>query len=95
VEVQTGKLDTAGRGSRGKGTLAEDGSRRPRAFADTPELLTFIARGRALRELGRRVDLVMRRSLELRLRERSLAEAVPVRRSSSTWVVSPFFLYCW
>jgi len=48
-------------------------------FIKTPDLLTFIALEEELSDkLGGRVDLVMRRSLKSRLRERILSEAVPV-----------------
>lgn len=48
-------------------------------FTRTPDLLTFIALEDELsNELGARVDLVMRRSLKPRLRDRILSEAVPV-----------------
>lgn len=48
-------------------------------FTETPDLLTFIALEDELSErLGARVDLVMRRSLKPRLRDRVLSEAVPV-----------------
>jgi uncharacterized protein len=48
-------------------------------FTETPDLLTFIALEDELSDrLGARVDLVMRRSLKPRLRDRILAEAVPV-----------------
>jgi len=48
-------------------------------FIETPDLLTFIALEEELSDkLGGRVDLVMRRSLKSRLRERILSEAVPV-----------------
>lgn len=48
-------------------------------FTETPDLLTFIALEDELSEkLGVEVDLVMRRSLKPRLRDRILAEAVPV-----------------
>lgn len=48
-------------------------------FIRTPDLLTFIALEDELsHELGARVDLVMRRSLKPRLRDRILSEAVPV-----------------
>jgi hypothetical protein len=48
-------------------------------FTETPDILTFIALEDELSDkLGARVDLVMRRSLKPRLRDRILAEAVPV-----------------
>jgi uncharacterized protein len=48
-------------------------------FTKTPDLLTFIALEDELSDkLGTRVDLVMRRSLKPRLRDRILSEAVPV-----------------
>jgi uncharacterized protein len=48
-------------------------------FIKTPDLLTFIAPEDELSDkLGARVDLVMRRSLKSRLRDRILSEAVPV-----------------
>jgi hypothetical protein len=48
-------------------------------FTETPDLLTFIALEDELSEkLGVEVDLVMRRSLKPRLRDRILAEAIPV-----------------
>lgn len=48
-------------------------------FTETPDLLTVIALEDELSErLGARVDLVMRRSLKPRLRDRVLSEAVPV-----------------
>lgn len=48
-------------------------------FTRTPDLLTFIALEDELSDkLGARVDLVMRRSLKARLRDRILSEAVPV-----------------
>lgn len=48
-------------------------------FTRTPDLLTFIALEDELSDkLGARVDLVMRRSLKPRLRDRILAQAVPV-----------------
>lgn len=48
-------------------------------FTETPDLLTFIEVEDELSErLGARVDLVMRRSLKPRLRDRVLSEAVPV-----------------
>jgi hypothetical protein len=48
-------------------------------FTETPDLLTFIALEDELSEkLGVEVDLVMRRSLKPRLRDRLLAEAIPV-----------------
>lgn len=48
-------------------------------FTKTPDLLTFIALEDELSDtLGARVDLVMRRSLKPRLRDRILSEAVPV-----------------
>jgi uncharacterized protein len=48
-------------------------------FTETPDLLTFIEIEDELSErLGARVDLVMRRSLKPRLRDRVLSEAVPV-----------------
>jgi hypothetical protein len=48
-------------------------------FIETPDLLTLIALEDELSDkLGARVDLVMRRSLKPRLRDRILAEAVPV-----------------
>jgi len=48
-------------------------------FIETPDLLTFIALEDELSDkLGARVDLVMRRSLKSRLRDRILSEAVPV-----------------
>ena len=48
-------------------------------FTETPDLLTFIGlEGELSDKLGARVDLVMRRSLKPRLRDRILAEAVPV-----------------
>lgn len=48
-------------------------------FRETPDLLTFIALEDELSDqLGARIDLVMRRSLKPRLRDRILAEAVPV-----------------
>ena len=48
-------------------------------FTQTPDLLTFIALEDELADkLGARVDLVMRRSLKARLRDRILSEAVPV-----------------
>lgn len=48
-------------------------------FSETPDLLTFIALENELSErLGIPVDLVMRRALKARLRDRILREAVPV-----------------
>lgn len=48
-------------------------------FTQTPDLLTFIALEDELSDkLGARVDLVMRRSLKPRLRDRILSEAVLV-----------------
>lgn len=48
-------------------------------FTVTPDLLTFIALENELSErLGVPVDLVMRRALKRRLRERILREAIPV-----------------
>lgn len=48
-------------------------------FTRTPDLLAFIALEDELSaKLGARVDLVMRRSLKPRLRDRILSEAVPV-----------------
>jgi hypothetical protein len=48
-------------------------------FTETPDLLTFIALEDELsQKLGAPVDLVMRRSLRPRLRERILSEAIPV-----------------
>ncbi len=48
-------------------------------FTRTPDLLTFIALEDELSDkLGARVDLVMRRSLKARLRDRILSEAVLV-----------------
>ncbi len=48
-------------------------------FTETPDLLTFIALENELSErLGVPVDLVMRRSLKPRLRDRILREAIPV-----------------
>ena len=48
-------------------------------FTETPDLLTFIALENELSErLGVDIDLVMRRSLKPRLRDRILAEAVTV-----------------
>jgi predicted nucleotidyltransferase len=48
-------------------------------FTETPDLLRFIALEIELADrLGAPVDLVMRRSLKPRLRDRILAEAVPV-----------------
>jgi uncharacterized protein len=48
-------------------------------FTETPDLLTFIALENELAErLGLPVDLVMRRALKPRLRERILREAIPV-----------------
>ncbi len=48
-------------------------------FTETPDLLAFIALEDELSaKLGARVDLVMRRSLKPRLRDRILSEAVPV-----------------
>jgi hypothetical protein len=48
-------------------------------FTETPDILTFIALEDELSDkLGARVDLVMRRSLKPRLRDRILAEAVSV-----------------
>lgn len=48
-------------------------------FTETPDLLTFIALENELSErLGAPVDLVMRRSLKPRLRDRILSEAVSV-----------------
>lgn len=48
-------------------------------FTETPDLLRFIAlEDEISAKLGARVDLVMRRSLKPRLRDRILSEAVPV-----------------
>jgi uncharacterized protein len=49
------------------------------SFTETPDLLTFIALEQELAErLGVQVDLVMRRALKPRLRDRILGEAIPV-----------------
>lgn len=48
-------------------------------FTETPDLLTFIGLEKEIAErLGVPVDLVMRRGLKPRLRDRILAEAIPV-----------------
>ena len=48
-------------------------------FRDTPDLLEFIRMENEISDrLGLRVDLVMRRSLKPRLRDRILADAVAV-----------------
>ena len=48
-------------------------------FTEAPDLLSFIALENELADtLGTPVDLVMRRSLKPRLRDRILAEAIPV-----------------
>ena len=48
-------------------------------FTETPDLLTFIALENELSDrLGMPVDLVMRRALKPRLRDRILREAIPV-----------------
>lgn len=48
-------------------------------FTETPDLLAFIALENEIAErLDMPVDLVMRRSLKPRLRERILSDAVPV-----------------
>jgi len=48
-------------------------------FSRTPDLFTYIMLEEELSDrLGARVDLVMRRSLKPRLRDRILSEAVPV-----------------
>jgi uncharacterized protein len=48
-------------------------------YTETPDLLTFIALENELSErLGVSVDLVMRRALKPRLRDRILREAIPV-----------------
>ena len=48
-------------------------------FADTPDLLEFVALGRDLSELlGVKVDLVMKRGLKRRIGERILEEVVTV-----------------
>jgi len=48
-------------------------------FTETPDLLTFIALENELSDrLGIPVDLVMRRALKPRLRDRILREAIPV-----------------
>jgi len=49
------------------------------SFSRTPDLLTFISLENELAErLGVRVDLVMRRALKPRLRDRILGEAIRV-----------------
>jgi len=49
------------------------------SFTESPDLLTFIALEQELAErLGVQVDLVMRRALKPRLRDRILSEAIPV-----------------
>jgi len=49
------------------------------SFSETPDLLTFISLENELSErLGLPVDLVMRRALKPRLRDRILGEAIPV-----------------
>ena len=48
-------------------------------FAETPDLLEFVALGRDLSELlGVKVDLVMKRALKPRIGERILDEVVAV-----------------
>jgi uncharacterized protein len=49
------------------------------SFTETPDLLTFISLELELAErLGVQVDLVMRRALKPRLRNRILSQAIPV-----------------